>query len=78
MNGRPSAPSDPRKGPLPKALPERITTIRGVLAGQARPVPVEELARQFQRARRDDVQEVLNALVALGLARRLDGNRYAP
>jgi hypothetical protein len=27
---------------------------------------------------RDDVQEVLNALVALGLARRLDDNRYAP
>lgn len=25
-----------------------------------------------------DVQEVLNALVALGLARRLDDNRYAP
>jgi hypothetical protein len=36
------------------------------------------LARRFQRAARDDVQEVLNALVALGLARRLDGNRYAP
>jgi hypothetical protein len=36
------------------------------------------LARRFQRAPRDDVQEVLNALVALGLARRLDDNRYAP
>ena len=35
-------------------------------------------ARQFQRAPRDDLQEVLNALVALGLARRLDDNRYAP
>jgi hypothetical protein len=30
------------------------------------------------RAPRGDVQEVLNALVALGLARRLDDNRYAP
>jgi hypothetical protein len=26
----------------------------------------------------DDLQEVLNALVALGLARSLDDNRYAP
>ena len=45
---------------------------------QPRPAHLEELARRFQRASRDDVQEVLNALVALGLARRLDDNRYAP
>jgi YgiT-type zinc finger domain-containing protein len=67
-----------RKPVLPKALPERITTIRGLLADQPRPAHVEELARGFQRVPRDDVQEVLNALVALGLARQLDDNRYAP
>ena len=67
-----------RKPVLPKSLPERITTIRGLLADQPRPAHVEELARGFQRVPRDDVQEVLNALVALGLARRLDDNRYAP
>ena len=33
---------------------------------------------RFERAPQGDVQEVLNALVALGLARRLDDNRYAP
>jgi hypothetical protein len=67
-----------RKAPWPKTLPERVTTIRGLLAEQAKPAHLEELARRFQRAPRDDVQEVLNALVALGLARRLDDNRYAP
>jgi hypothetical protein len=74
----PSAAEAPRKAAWPKTLPERVTTIRGLLAEQQRPADLEELARRFQRAPRDDVQEVLNALVALGLARRLDDNRYAP
>ena len=74
----PSAAKAPRKAAWPKTLPERVTTIRGLLAEQPKPAHLEELARRFQRAPRDDVQEVLNALVALGLARRLDDNRYAP
>jgi hypothetical protein len=67
-----------RKPTLPKPLSERITTIRGLLAEQRKPAHLEDLARQFQRAPKGDVQEVLNALVALGLARRLEDNRYAP
>jgi hypothetical protein len=67
-----------RKTSWPKTLPERITGIRGLLAAQPKPAHAEELARRFHRAPRGDVQEVLNALVALGLARRLDDNRYAP
>jgi hypothetical protein len=67
-----------RKALWPKTLPERVTTIRSLLAEQPKPAHLEELARRFQRAPRGDVQEVLNALVALGLARRLDDNRYAP
>jgi hypothetical protein len=67
-----------RKASWPKTLPERVTTIRGLLAAESKPAHLEELARRFRRAPRDDVQEVLNALVALGLARRLDDNRYAP
>jgi hypothetical protein len=47
-------------------------------AHSLRPAYLKELARRFQRAPRADMQEVLNALVALGLARRLDDNRYAP
>jgi hypothetical protein len=74
----PSAVKTAHKVSWPKSLPERVTTIRGLLAEQPRPAHLEELARRFQRAPRDDVQEVLNALVALGLARRLDDNRYAP
>jgi hypothetical protein len=60
------------------AVPERITTIRGLLADQPKPAYVEALARVLQLVPQDDVQEVLNALVALGLARQLDDNRYAP
>lgn len=67
-----------QKARWPKTLPERVTTILGLLAAQPKPAHLEELARRFQRAPRDDVQDVLNALVALGLARRLDDNRYAP
>jgi hypothetical protein len=74
----PSAAAGAQKISWPKTLPERITGIRGLLAAQPRPAHAEELARRFHRAPRDDVQEVLNALVALGLARRLDDNRYAP
>jgi hypothetical protein len=66
------------KASWPKTLPERVTTLRGLLAEQPKPAHLEELARRFRRAPRDDVQEVLNALVALGLARRLPDHRYAP
>ncbi len=67
-----------QKARWPKTLPERVTTIRGLLAAQPKPAHLEELARRFRRVPRDDVQEVLNALVALGLARHVEGNRYAP
>ena len=62
----------------PRALPERIATVRALLADQPKPVQVEEIARRFRRNPRDDVREVLAALVGPGLARRVDGNRYAP
>jgi MmeI, target recognition domain len=75
---RSAAKAGAQKARWPKTLPERVTSIRGLLATQPRPAHLEELARRFQRAPRDDVQEVLNALVALGLARRLEDNRYAP
>jgi hypothetical protein len=74
----PSAAAGAQKTSRPKTLPERITGVRGLLAAQPRPAHAEELAGRFHRAPRGYVQEVLNALVALGLARRLDDNRYAP
>jgi hypothetical protein len=68
--GRSAAEAGAEKTSRPKTLAE--------LAAQPRPAHAEELARRFHRAPRNDVQEVLNALVAFGLARRLDDNRYAP
>lgn len=63
---------------LPKALPARVARIRAALAEQVRPLNVEEIAGTFPNAKRRTVQDILNTLVALGLARRLDDNRYAP
>jgi hypothetical protein len=74
----PMAEPEAARARLPAALLERITSIRAVLASQEKPLHADEIARQFPRARRDAVQDVLNALVALGLARRIDGNRYTP
>ncbi len=64
----------------PKALPERITSIRAILGGQAEPLYAEEISRAFfwHKTRNDDVKDILTALVALGLAHRLEDNRYTP
>jgi hypothetical protein len=35
------------------------------------------LAQQFTRAKADSVEEILEALTSLGLARRLRGGKYA-
>jgi hypothetical protein len=48
--------------------------VRAVLAGT--PMSVEDLARAFQRAPRERVAELLEALAALDQARRLDDGRY--
>jgi len=41
------------------------------------PVTVEKLATTFSRAKREDVQELLETLVAVGQARQVDDLRYA-
>jgi hypothetical protein len=72
------APIAARRARWPRTLPERVTSMRRALAEQKGPARVEDLARRFERARRGDVQEILEALVAMGLARQVGGERYAP
>jgi hypothetical protein len=41
------------RAPWPKTLPERVTTIRGLLAAHPKPAQLQDLARRSQRAPRE-------------------------
>jgi hypothetical protein len=66
------------KPPWPRTVEERIVSVRALLAAQSATVPLDALATAFKRKPKEDLQDVLNALVALGLARRVEDGRYAP
>ena len=63
--------------PWPKSLPEQVSAVAGVLAGAGRPLPPQEVARAFAGKRASSVTPVLDALAAIGQARRLEDGRYA-
>lgn len=58
--------------PWPKSLPEQVRILREVLTAQSSPTTAETIARQFTRARKDKVEELLQTLVAMGQAREVD------
>jgi len=60
----------------PETLPGRALALRQALATAPGPLSVEQLARQFARARRADVEALLDTLVSLGQARQASG-RYS-
>ncbi|MCA9638048.1 MAG: hypothetical protein KC420_18595, partial [Myxococcales bacterium] len=57
-----------KPGKWPKAFPERVALVRDVVLASAADATfsVEEVARRFKRAKRDDVQAILETFVALG------------
>lgn len=59
-----------RRAALPWApsLPERVQAVRGVLLDTPGSLDVEGVATRFKGARRADVAEILQTLVALGQA----------
>jgi hypothetical protein len=63
--------------PWPKSLPDQVSAVAGVLAGAGRPMPPQEVARAFAGKRAASVTPVLDALAAIGQARRLEDGRYA-
>jgi len=67
--GKAPTPTAKKKQPWPKSLPEQVRVLREALAGHTAPVTTEALARQFTRARKDRVEELLQTLVAMGQAR---------
>ena len=71
-------PEAPRaREPWPGALAERVRAVRGALAQQPAPAEAETIARRFTRARVADVREILETLVFLGQARKLEGRYVA-
>ncbi len=63
--------------PWPKGLVERVAAVSHVLAAAPAPLSAEATARAFKKANRAAVAEILDTLVAVGQARRLDDGRYA-
>lgn len=61
----------------PDTLPDQVVSIGRVLAGARKPLTAADVARAFAGKRAASVQPVLDALAAIGQARRLDDGRYA-
>ena len=60
--------------PWPRRAPEQFVALRNALS--ARPATPADLARRFDKAPRGRMKEMLEALVAMGQARRLEGGRF--
>lgn len=65
-----------KKQPWPKTLPERMVAVSTALAKHAAPADSKEVAAYYTRARKSDVQELLETLSAVGNIRRLDDGRF--
>jgi hypothetical protein len=64
------------KHPWPKSLPDQVRVLREALTAHSGPVTVEAIARQFTRARKDRVEELLQTLVAMGQARKVGDAQF--
>ncbi len=62
---------------FPPTLPEQVAAIQGHLASLEAPATVEAIASAFKGAKKDRVSDVLQVLVAMGRAHKMDGDRYA-
>lgn len=63
--------------PWPDSLSDQVVSVAGVLAGAHRPLAAADVARAFAGKRAATVTPVLDALAAIGQARRLSDGRYA-
>lgn len=63
--------------PWPKTMAEQITAVAAILAAAPAPQHPREIARTFEGKRAASVTPVLDALTAIGQARRLADGRYA-
>jgi hypothetical protein len=63
--------------PWPKTMAEQITAVAAILAASPAPQHPRDIARAFDGKRAASVTPVLDALTAIGQARRLADGRYA-
>jgi hypothetical protein len=70
-----AAPKASARQPWPPTLPERVRAIRDSLASASNPLDAASLAKQFSRARKQDVEQIAETLVSLNQARRI-GHSY--
>ncbi len=61
----------------PTTLPEQVTAVAQILAAAATPISSRDVARAFVSKRAASIEPVLEALAAIGQARRLGDGRYA-
>jgi DNA-binding IclR family transcriptional regulator len=71
-DGAPAEPLD-----WPGGLKARAQVVKAVMTHADEPLTVEEVAQHFYRARRADVQELLETLEALGHVEETDDGAYA-
>lgn len=63
--------------PWPKTLPEQVSAVAGLLQGAATPLHPRDVARAFKAKQAGTMLPVLDALAAIGQARKLADGRYA-
>jgi hypothetical protein len=63
--------------PWPKTMAEQITAVAAILAASPTPQHPRDIARAFDGKRAATITPVLDALTAIGQARRLADGRYA-
>ena len=69
-------PTAVKKIPWPKSLPEQIQTVRQHLLTATQPLTPADLGQLYTRANVERIQEVLDSLVIIGSARRLNSGRF--
>jgi hypothetical protein len=68
--------SQPPKQPWPKPLADRVRAVEHALQAAGQPVTAAALAKQFTRAPRADLTEIVEPLVSLGRAHR-EGEKFS-
>ena len=63
--------------PWPDKLPEQVSAVAAILSASTVPLAPQDVARTFKGKRAATVTPVLDALTAIGQARRLQDGRYA-
>lgn len=75
--GEAAAPLPDNVIPWPATLPEQVSAVQTVLSAAQAPLAAQDIARSFKGKRAATVRPVLDALAAIGQARRLEDGRYA-